>query len=166
MSAAAVVLRLMTIADLPAVMAIERSSFSLPWSEGSFRSDLTTNPAASLIVAERDGRVVGYVGIWKVLDEAHISTLAVAPETRGEGIGEALMQAAMRSAAAAGAVEMTLEVRDSNQPAQWLYRRLGFEVVGRRRRYYKDNLEDAVLMTLRRLPERVALPAGGTRVGT
>ena len=145
------VVRKMTVDDVPAVAAIDRASFSLPWSEGSFRSDLTANPAAHLIVAERpagNGRpIAGYAGYWLVIDEAHLSTLAVDPELRRQGIGRELLQVAMRQAARQGAQLMTLEVRVSNEPAKQLYEKLGFRVVGRRRRYYKDNLEDALLMT-------------------
>ncbi len=140
-------LRQMETADLPQVVAIERASFTLPWSEGSFRSDLTSNTAARLVVAEQEGRVIGYVGYWMIVDEAHISTLAVAPDDRRRGIGRTLLRAAWISARAEGAQQMTLEVRASNHAAQDLYRSLGFSEVGRRRRYYQDNLEDAVLMT-------------------
>jgi ribosomal-protein-alanine N-acetyltransferase len=144
-------LRAMTLDDVPAVAAIDRASFSLPWSEGNFRSDLSGNPAAHLIVAERparDGRgIAGYVGYWLIIDEAHLSTLAVEPASRRQGIGRRLLQQAMRLAARQGAQMMTLEVRLSNEAAQELYRQLGFRTVGRRRRYYRDNLEDALLMT-------------------
>jgi len=141
----------MTLDDIPAVAAIDRASFPLPWSEGSFRSDLTANPAAYLIVAERptgNGEpIAGYAGYWLVIDEAHLSTLAVDPERRRRGIGQELLEEAMRQAARQGAQLMTLEVRVSNEAAQRLYEKLGFRIVGRRRRYYKDNLEDALLMT-------------------
>lgn len=142
-----VTFRKMKTADLSQVIVIERASFSLPWSEGSFRSDLTSNTAARLLVAEQASRVIGYVGYWMIVDEAHVSTLAVAPDDRRQGIGRALLRAAWTSAVAEGAREMTLEVRASNHAAQELYRGIGFLEVGRRRRYYQDNQEDAVLMT-------------------
>jgi ribosomal-protein-alanine N-acetyltransferase len=149
----------MTVDDVPAVAAIDRLSFPLPWSENSFRSDLTGNPAAHLLVAEQtvngDRRIAGDVGYWLVIDEAHVSTLAVAPEMRQRGIGEKILRQAMQHAARLGAVMMTLEVRVSNTAARRLYEKLGFRVVGRRPHYYKDNLEDAILMTRERLPSAV-----------
>ena len=154
-----IVLRGMTLDDVPAVAAIDRRSFPLPWSENSFRSDLSSNPAAHLLVAEHAGnggpRIAGYAGYWLVVDEAHLSTLAVETELRRRGIGERILRAAMEHAARQGAEMMTLEVRVSNEPARRLYEKLGFQVVGRRRHYYKDNLEDAILMTRDRLAEAV-----------
>jgi ribosomal-protein-alanine N-acetyltransferase len=151
------ILRAMSLEDVPAVAAIDRQSFPLPWSENSFRSDLTTNPAAHLLVAEQaaaDGRrIAGYAGYWLVIDEAHLSTLAVTPALRRRGIAERILREAMRHAARLGADMMTLEVRVSNDPARRLYEKLGFRVVGRRPHYYKDNLEDAILMTRDRLAE-------------
>ena len=154
-----VALRPMTPDDVPAVAALDRRSFALPWSEASFRSDLTTNAAAHLIVAElaagNGSRIVGYAGYWLVVDEAHLSTLAVDQEMRRQGIAEQIMRGAMRHAARSGAEMMTLEVRVSNEAARRLYEKLGFLVVGRRPHYYKDNLEDAILMTRSDLAEAV-----------
>lgn len=156
------VIRPMTLGDIPEVAAIDRLSFSLPWSERSYRYELTENPAARLLVAEVSAspraRVIGYVGLWLLVDEAHISTLAVHPTERGRGIGEALLRAAMDVAVRMGAELATLEVRASNRSAQNLYRKHGFEVVGRRPGYYKDNQEDAVLMTFHSLRQRLAEP--------
>jgi ribosomal-protein-alanine N-acetyltransferase len=154
-----VVLRMMVAEDVAAVAAIDRQSFPLPWSENSFRSDLTTNPAAHLLVAERavggNRRIAGYAGYWLVIDEAHLSTLAVEPSLRRHGIGELILREAMRHAVRQGAELMTLEVRPSNDAARRLYAKLGFRVVGRRPHYYKDNLEDAILMTREKLAEAV-----------
>ena len=154
-----VVLRMMTVDDVAAVAAIDRASFPLPWSENSFRSDLTANPAAHMLVAEQamaaGRRIAGYAGYWLVVDEAHLSTLAVEPDLRRRGLGERILREAMRHAARLGAEMMTLEVRVSNEPARRLYAKLGFRVVGRRPHYYKDNLEDAILMTRDRLAEAV-----------
>jgi ribosomal-protein-alanine N-acetyltransferase len=151
------VLRSMTVDDVPAVAAIDRKSFPLPWSENAFRSDLTTNPAAHLLVAEHESdagrRIAGYAGYWLVVDEAHLSTLAVEPALRRRGIGERILREAMRHAARQGAELMTLEVRVSNEPARRLYEKHGFRLVGRRPHYYKDNLEDALLMTRHGLAE-------------
>lgn len=158
-------IRPMTPDDIPAVVAIDRASFPLPWSEASFRSELTANEAAHLIVAELgedpSSKVAGYAGFWLVVDEAHLSTLAVHPDLRRRGIGDRLLVEAMHQAASRGAEMMTLEVRPSNDEARRLYARHGFHVVGRRPRYYKDNQEDAVLMTRSDLIAVRGIPAGG-----
>lgn len=142
----------MTLDDLPAVMEIDRLSFSLPWPERSFRFELTGNDASHLLVAEMpvggEARIAGFLGYWLLVDEMHISTLAVHPEMRGRGIGELLLQAGLEQAWIQGADMSTLEVRPSNRAAIALYSKYGFELVGRRRKYYQDNNEDAVLMTL------------------
>jgi ribosomal-protein-alanine N-acetyltransferase len=141
----------MTLDDLPAVMEIDRLSFALPWPERSFRFELTGNDASHLIVAEASWngaeRVVGFLGYWLLVDEMHISTLAVHPEMRGHGIGERLLRAGLEQAWIQGADLSTLEVRPSNGAAIALYAKYGYEQVGRRRRYYQDNDEDALLMT-------------------
>jgi ribosomal-protein-alanine N-acetyltransferase len=117
------------------------------------------NPAAHLLVAEQTGakgrRIAGYAGYWLVVDEAHLSTLAVDPGLRRRGIGERILREAMQLAARQGAEMMTLEVRVTNDAARRLYEKLGFQDVGRRPHYYKDNLEDAILMTRDRLAEAV-----------
>ncbi len=91
--------------------------------------------------------VAGFVGYWHVVDEAHISTIAVHPKWRGSGVGEQLLRATLEHALSLGAQMATLEVRVSNAAAQNLYRKYHFEEVGRRKNYYRDNGEDAVLMT-------------------
>lgn len=142
----------MTLDDLPAVLEIDRLSFALPWPERSFRFELTENDAAHLLVAEMAWggrtRTVGYLGYWLLIDEMHISTLAVYPEVRGQGIAERLLLAGLEQACRQGAEMSTLEVRPSNSAALALYRKHGFELAGRRRAYYRDNQEDALLMTL------------------
>ncbi len=138
----------MTLGDLPAVLDIDRRSFSLPWTERSYRFEILENPASYLLVAERDGfaqpSVAGYVGFWSMLSEAHISTLAVHPLERGRGIGVRLLDEALRQAQSLGAQVATLEVRVSNRIAIRLYQKFGFEVVGRRKGYYYDNKEEAL----------------------
>ncbi len=150
--AAEVLIRRMTPADLQAVLAIDRQSFPIPWSENTYRHELNNVRSTRLLVAEVKHRlrkrVVGYVGFWYVVDEAHISTLAVAPEFRGRGIGRRLLRAALDMAVQMGCRRATLEVRPSNEIAIGLYRSCGFQVVGRRPRYYRDNNEDALIMTL------------------
>jgi ribosomal-protein-alanine N-acetyltransferase len=144
--------RAMTVDDLPAVLEIDRWSFALPWPERSFRFELTENDAARLLVTDvtwaGGTRVGGYLGYWLLVDEMHISTLAVHPDLRGQGLGERLLVAGLEQARRQGADMATLEVRPSNPAAVSLYRKYGFELGGRRRAYYRDNNEDALLMTL------------------
>ncbi len=142
-------IREMTLEDIPAVLEIDRASFSNPWPERSYRYELTDNPAAQLFVTKLDdGTLVAFLGYWLFVDEVHISTFAVHPEFRMQGIGEHLLKNAMATAAEKGAQVVTLEVRESNKAAIILYEKLGFEVVGSRNGYYRDNNEDAILMTL------------------
>jgi ribosomal-protein-alanine N-acetyltransferase len=152
-------IRPMALEDIPAVLEIDRQSFPIPWPDRSYRYELTENSASHMLVAiSRSPRplILGYVGFWLIIDEAHISTLAVAPEVRGQGIGRRLLEASLEQARQLGAAMATLEVRVSNQRAIDLYQQHGFAVVGRRRRYYRDNNEDALLMSIGRLDEVVA----------
>jgi ribosomal-protein-alanine N-acetyltransferase len=145
-------IRRMTLDDLQAVLEIDELSFPLPWSAKTYRFELKENPAAELSVAEirENGRqrVIGYIGSWFIVDEIHISTLAVHPDYRRAGIGRKLLETVLYQAIRKDASIVTLEVRVSNHIAQNLYRRYGFKVVGSRKGYYRDNNEDAFLMTL------------------
>ncbi len=142
------VIRPMRPDDVAAVAAIDRLSFSLPWSERAFRHEVSENPSARAWVAEQSGCLVGMLVLWLVLDEAHIATLATHPDYRRRGIGERLLTTALDAARAEGAKRAFLEVRAGNLAAQAMYAKLGFVVDGRRLHYYKDNGEDAVLMSL------------------
>ena len=137
----------MTLGDLPAVHAIERASFSVPWPDEAYRNELLTNRLASYVVARAGDEVVGFGGLWVMVDEAHITTFAVDTRWRRRGIGEWLLQALLDRAVARQAREATLEVRLSNMPARRLYEKYGFRPVGIRPRYYSDNGEDALIMT-------------------
>jgi ribosomal-protein-alanine N-acetyltransferase len=152
------VIRSMTLGDLPEVLRIDRASFPLPWSERSYRFELTENQASHMLVAVsregRETRLVGYAGFWIFVDEAHISTLAVDPVYRRMGFGAELLRSVLDEAARVGADMATLEVRVSNQAAVNLYHKFGFQIVGKRPRYYHDNGEDALLMTVWGLRER------------
>lgn len=128
------------------VLEIEALSFPMPWSRQSFEFELTENEFAYYIVALVNQQVVGYAGAWLVLDEAHITNVAVHPDFRGKKIGRLLMTELIRRVLVKGALKMTLEVRLSNHIAQKLYQSLGFEPMGRRKRYYSDNNEDAIIM--------------------
>lgn len=136
-------IRPMTEEDIPAVAALERLSFSDPWSEQAFHEELVGTGRRYLVV-EDGGAVVGYGGLLVVGEDTHVVTLAVAPQERGRGLGTRLMLALAAEALAAGSSHLTLEVRVSNEAAQRLYRRFGFETVGLRRHYYRD--EDALIM--------------------
>lgn len=144
-----VLIRKMTAQDIHAVAELDRMSFSLPWPEKSFVFEVTSNPAARCWVAEAEnGRVVGMLVLWLIVDEAHIATIASHPDFRMQGIGAHILTEALRAAREEGAQRALLEVRAGNAAAQAMYRKFGFEVAGRRPRYYKDNGEDAILMTL------------------
>ena len=137
----------MALADLDTVQEIERRSFRTPWPAHAYRTELETNRLAHYLVAKVGGRVVGYGGMWVMVDEAHITTFAVDPIWRRQGIGERLLLALLDLARARNAHEATLEVRLSNLAARRLYEKYGFRPVGIRPRYYSHNGEDALIMT-------------------
>jgi len=143
----------MKVEHLPGVLEIERVSFPTPWSRQAFTYELTQNNFAYYIVTLHQSQVVGYAGMWLVLDEAHITNIAVHPGYRSRKLGEALMLEMMRQAVLRGAVRMTLEVRPSNHAARQLYKRLGFQEKGLRKKYYTDTNEDAIIMWLDLVPE-------------
>jgi ribosomal-protein-alanine N-acetyltransferase len=151
-------IRPMQLEDLEQVHAIDRASFSMPWPESSYRYELMENPNSRSWVAITNGPdgnplVSGAVVIWLIEDEAHIATIAVHPEYRGRGISRELLAVALMNTTQEGARVATLEVRANNLIAQALYRRFRFEIVSRRPRYYRDNNEDALIMTASGLDE-------------
>lgn len=141
-------IRRMIQADLEQVIAIDQASFSLPWPPSSFNYELTDNVTSRTWVAEMDGRVVAMMVGWLVMDELHIATIATDPGYRRRGIGRKLLLHGLRAARHEGAIRAFLEVREGNAAALNMYRGLGFVVEGRRKEYYKDNNEDAILMSL------------------
>ncbi|MEH7444031.1 ribosomal protein S18-alanine N-acetyltransferase [Bacillus sp. JJ1122] len=138
--------RKMTIEDLDDVIEVEIHSFATPWSREAFYNELTKNQFAHYLVAEVDEKVVGYCGVWIIVDEAHITNIALLPDYRGMKLGESLMGRIIETARESGAVRITLEVRVSNERAQNLYRKFGFEEGALRKQYYTDNMEDALVM--------------------
>ena len=142
-----VTLRKMTLDDIEQVIAIDQVSFSLPWPQRSFQFELTDNPASRCWVAEFDGRVVGMLVGWLIVDEIHIATIATHPDYRKQGIGKKLLALALDSAREEGAVSSFLEVREGNTVALEMYRKFGYVEDGRRESYYKDNDETAILMS-------------------
>jgi ribosomal-protein-alanine N-acetyltransferase len=137
----------MRMADVAAVLEIERLSFSAPWPAFAFEQELTANRLAHYRVARLGDRVVAFGGIWLMVDEAHITTFGVHPEHRRRGVGRRLLLELADVALELGSARMTLEVRISNEPAQALYRSFGFVEGGRRVAYYSDDGEDALVMT-------------------
>lgn len=139
----AVGLRPFDVADIPAAEDIERRAYPQPWTAGVFADELRQANRVYLVL-EADGEVAGYGGVMLVGDEAHITTVVVAPERRQGRLGTRLMLGLVDAAIERGARSLTLEVRTSNAPAQALYRRFGMAPVGVRKRYYRD--EDALIM--------------------
>ena len=145
---------LMKVDDLAEVQVIERESFTTPWPPHAYRQELETNRLAHYIVARCGDVIVGFAGIWLLVDEAHVTTFATRRSWRRQGIGERLILALLDLARTRGAHEATLEVRPSNMPARRLYEKYGFKVVGVRPRYYSDDNEDALIMTTESLDGR------------
>ena len=154
-SIAPVVIDDMTLDDIDAVQDVERTSFPVPWPANAFRHELTQNRNARYVVARIGERIVGYAGLWLMVDEAHITTFAVHPDHRRLRIGEKLLHRVFEIAVVMNAEWLTLEVRASNLAAQKLYEKYGFRRAGVRRRYYSDNNEDALIMWTERLKDRV-----------
>ena len=133
-------------ADLVDVLVIERASFSMPWSRGAFLYEMEQNQVARCWVGREDGRIVGYVCLWEVADEVHVTNVAVHPDARRRGIARALIESVFARARAAGNRMVLLEVRPTNTEALALYESFGCRVVGRRRGYYYGTGEDALVM--------------------
>lgn len=132
--------------DIGRLVEIEQQSFTVPWPPEAFYNDIIQNRFAVYIMIECNLEVAGYCGMWLVLDEAHITNIALLPKFRGRKLGEALLREVMSIAKNAGAETMTLEVRVSNIVAKALYKKLGFQEGGIRKNYYTDNYEDALVM--------------------
>jgi ribosomal-protein-alanine N-acetyltransferase len=156
----------MSLADVDQVMVIEQLAFSAPWSARAYRYEVAENEHSTMLVVRqappgvsswlrllrrlhrsRSNPVLGYGGFWLLVDEAHIATIAVHPEWRGCGLGELLLLSMLDRGRELGARLATLEVRVSNHRARQLYEKYGFYAEARRRRYYTDNNEDAILMS-------------------
>ena len=132
--------------DVLTIEQIEKQCFAVPWSYESLHKDIVENGMAFYIVAEIAGQVCGYVGVWKIFDEGHITNVAVAPEYRRMHIGRAMLETLIEVTGQAGRERYTLEVRAGNEPAIKLYEGLGFKPEGIRPGYYDDNGEDALIM--------------------
>jgi ribosomal-protein-alanine N-acetyltransferase len=143
-------IRRMRQEDLAAVREIEALSFSNPWSDDTFRGEIQNTAVSFPMVTVRRPReeVVGYIIYWQIRDDVQINNIAVRPDCRGLGLGEAMLRYAIAKSRESGATFMTLEVRQSNKPALMLYRKLGFEIMGTRKNYYTKPDEDANVMAL------------------
>ncbi len=154
-------LRRMVLQDLDQVMVVEHRSFTAPWSRQAFLRELVDNQFARYIVAEYHGRIVGYAGVWLIMDEGHVTNIAVDPDFRGHRLGEALLRTLMSICLSQNIRRMTLEVRVTNSIAQRLYEKLGFVRSGVRKGYYTDNREDALIMWAELTPEHALDMDGG-----
>jgi len=148
--------RMMIDKDLDQVIKIDKMSFEIPWPDSSFKYELHKNPhsmlfVAELLDAEQIINIIGAIVVWLIVDEAHIATLAVHPEYRNKGVATELLSEALCVALDKGMTQATLEVRANNSIAHKLYERFGFEITGKRKNYYRDNNEDALIMTLPKL---------------
>lgn len=132
--------------DIDAIAVLEQECFASPWSRESLYHDLAENQLSTYFVAELQGQIVGYVGIWAIMDEGHINNVAVSPSYRRQHIGSALIEAMLRSTERASIKSHTLEVRAGNRAAKGLYENYGFKEAGVRKGYYEDNGEDGIIM--------------------
>lgn len=139
------IIEMMTSKDIDGVFEVEKNCFEHHWSKESFKKELI-NENARYLVAKLGGKIVGYVGIWLILDEGHITNVAVHNDYRGQKIGDKLVQALVNLCKENNINSMTLEVRVSNTVAQSLYKKYGFKLAGIRKEYYSDNKEDAMIM--------------------
>ncbi len=139
------IVREMTSQDIDKILIIEAASFNTPWSRQAFENEMLNN-LGHYFVAQQDDAVIGYAGFWQIFDEAHITNIAILPDCRGMGLGRQLVAEVIEQARLLGVNFVTLEVRPSNEAALSLYRSFGFEVKGKRPRYYYDTGEDALIM--------------------
>ena len=146
-----ITVRPMVMTDVDGVMAVEHDSFLTPWSRSAFEEELAQNRLARYIVAVENGEIVGYAGTWLVINEAHVTNVAVSSQRRREGIGRMLMQKLMELARENGMESMTLEVRVSNAAARHLYDQMGFVAAGIRKNYYSETKEDALILWCEKL---------------
>ncbi len=145
------IVRRMNELDIDGVLAVEEQCFTTPWSRDGFVNEMK-NELSHYLVMTDGGKIIGYAGMWLIVDEAHITNVAILPEHQGKKLGEKLMKALIEHAKARGILSMTLEVRSSNQVAQGLYGKFGFAQRGVRRKYYTDTQEDALIMWCDALP--------------
>lgn len=140
------ILRPMVLADVDRVAALEALCFTTPWPRSAIEEELVSNPRAHYYVYEVDGKLVGYCGLWLILDEGHITNLAIDPEERSKGYAQDMIEKFVGESALSGATSLTLEVRSGNASAIHVYEKAGFVSMGVRKGYYLDSGEDALIM--------------------
>ncbi|ASN07072.1 ribosomal protein S18-alanine N-acetyltransferase [Virgibacillus necropolis] len=140
------VIRQMELTDIDPVVEVEKASFGTPWSEDIFYQEVVKNQFAHYFVVEVDKKIIGYAGLWVVIDDAQITNIAIMPSYRGNKLGEKLFLFTMKQAMRLGSKRLSLEVRVSNIIAQRMYRKFGLVPGGLRKNYYTDNKEDALVM--------------------
>ena len=143
---AEVIIRPMKIDDVEQVFKVEEATFSTPWPKDIFYKEIGENEHAYYFVMLLDEEIIGYAGVWVVLDDAQITNIAVLPEYRGKKLGEKLFRYMMQKLIMMDVIRLSLEVRESNIAAQKMYRKFGFVPGGIRKNYYVDNQEDAIVM--------------------
>lgn len=141
-----ILFREMTYNDIEEVSVIEKKSFTLPWTTDIYEKELTENSYAHYYVVEKNGKIIGFCGVWIVIDEAQITNIAILPDYRGQNYGVGLFQYIINQVITNGVKRLSLEVRVSNIIAQKLYRKFGLKPAGIRKNYYTDNNEDAIVM--------------------
>jgi ribosomal-protein-alanine N-acetyltransferase len=139
-------IREMTRRDIGEVLLVDEICFTSPWARDIYEREIIENDFAYYFVIEESGEIIGYVGVWLIVDDAQVTNIAILPEYRGHGIGEKLFGFAMQFVVGKGASKLSLEVRVSNKVAQSLYKKFGLEKGGIRKNYYPDNGEDAYVM--------------------
>ena len=147
-------IRRMALEDIEYVSRLERRCYTLPWNSSAYVTEIGNPSAYYTVAAEESGVVIGYAGMWVIMDEAHLTTIAVEPSCRGRKIGERLLLDLMEEGMARGAGRATLEVRQNNKVAHNLYLKYGFEDVAVRKNYYSDNGENAIIMWANNLYSR------------
>ena len=143
---AQLIIRKMSSIDVNEVADVDVASFTTPWPKEVFFQEITKNDHAHYFVAELDNKIIGYAGMWVVIDDAQITNIAISPQWRGYKIGEKLFQYTCEHAIRMGSKRLSLEVRASNEIAQRMYRKFGLVPGGIRKKYYTDNQEDAIVM--------------------
>lgn len=141
------IIRPMDVGDIKQLSDLDKRCFAVPWSEQSFAEE-AENRLAYYLVAEAEQTIIAYIGCWRVIDEGHITNIAVAPEYRRQGIATELLTRIIHAARSQSLVLLTLEVRKSNSAARLLYESFGFKPIGERRDFYHSPTENAVIMTL------------------
>lgn len=136
----------MKIEDIDDILIIENLCFLIPWTEQSFHDEISKNRHAHYKIIIFENKIIGYIGFWQVLDEGHITNIAIHPEYRNRGLASLLLENTLIFCKNINVESLTLEVRKSNLPARSLYKKYGFIEEGCRKKYYSDNNEDAIIM--------------------